>query len=68
MAVNEKHKDFPAYKKEVDALRAKMDAELDNLPAPMPHSGYGEGDMVMIHKKYYKQLKELKDKYKHLFK
>ena len=62
---NKKHPDYKKYQSEAFDLRDKMIDEIDKVE--MPQIKGLDGEITVIHKKYAKKLKELQQKYKHLF-
>lgn len=63
--VNKEHPDFKKYQSEFFDLRDKMNNEIDKIE--MPQIKGLDGETTAIHKKYAKKIKELQQKYKHLF-
>lgn len=63
--VNKEHPDYKKYQSEAFDLRDKMINEIDKVE--MPQIKGLDGETTAIYKKYAKKLKELQQKYKHLF-
>lgn len=63
--VNKEHPDYKKYQTEFFNLRDKMVEEINKVEQP-EIKGL-DGPTTAIHKKYAKKIKELQQKYKHLF-